>query len=81
MNIVQIVQRMERVGIALKLHDEKLQVLAETPLNDKQRDFVKENRDDLIGYLKVIDDPNIKAMRALFDATVQAIHPHETTLG
>ena len=80
MNIVQIVKRMERAGIALKLQDEKLQVLAETPLNDKQRDFVKANRDDLIGYLKVMDDPNIKAMQALFDASVQAIHPHETTL-
>lgn len=80
MNIVQIVQRMERAGIALKLQNDKLQVLADTPLNDKQRDFVKANRDDLIGYLKVMDDPNIKAMQTLFDASVQAIHPHETTL-
>jgi hypothetical protein len=71
---------MERAGIALKLQDDKLQVLAETPLNDKQRDFVKANRDDLIDYLKVMDDPNIKAMQALFDANVQAIHLHETTL-
>jgi hypothetical protein len=80
MNIVQIVQRIERAGISLKLQDEKLQVLAETPLNDKQRAFVKANRDDLIGYLKVMDDPNIKAMQALFDASVQAIHANETTL-
>jgi hypothetical protein len=71
---------MKRAGITLKLQDEKLQVLAETPLNDKQRDFVKANRDDLIGYLKVMDDPNIKEMHALFDASVQAIYPHETTL-
>lgn len=78
MNSIEIVRRMERAGVNIKLHDGKLQVRADTPLTDLQRTFIQDHKDELMFYLNVMDDPNVQAMMTFFDAKVQAIHPNET---
>ena len=80
MNSVEIVRRMERAGVNIKLHDGKLQVCANTPLTEPQRTFIQAHKDELMLYLNVMDDPNVQEMITFFDAKVQAIHPNETAL-
>ena len=78
MNSVEIVRRMERAGVTIKLHDGKLQVRADTPLTDLQRSFIYEHKVELIHYMNVMADPNVQEMITFFDAKVQTIHPNET---
>lgn len=80
MNSVEIVRRMERSGVTIKLHEGKLQVCADKALTDPQRLFIQDHKKELIHYLKVMDDPNVQEMMVFFDAKVQAIHPNETLL-
>ncbi len=77
MNVVEIVRRMERAGVTLHLSEGKLQVRADTPLTDPQRDFIRAHKDALIHYLNVMADSNIQYMTTFFNAKVQAIHSNE----
>lgn len=80
MNSIEIVRRMERAGVTIKLHEGKLQVCADTPLTDPQRSFIQEHKAELVHYLQAMADPNVQEMLTFFDAKVQAIHSNETAL-
>ena len=80
MNSIEIVRRMERAGVTIKLYEGKLQVCADTPLTEPQRTFIQAHKDELMLYLNVLDDPNVQAMMTFFEAKVQAIHSNETAL-
>ena len=73
MNIVTAVKRMQQAGVTIKMQENKLQVLADRPLNDQQSEFVKEHKAEFLHYLEVINDPSIQRLQLMFDAELKSV--------
>lgn len=72
---------MIQAGFELRASGTQLIVSNGNKLNEAQRLWIQQHKEELMIYLTVLDDPHVQQMRTVFDAeiiAVAAIHDHHS---